>query len=105
VGRDFVARRAAGPALPRALPALIAGVVLAALAITALRVDLLRVRYGLGEAMREEKLLLEQGRALRARVGSLRDPTHLARLAPRYGLARPARVLDLPGAPAVDPRP
>ena len=45
--------------------------------------------------MREEKALLEQERALRAQVGSLRDPIRLARLAPRYGLARPARVLEL----------
>ena len=39
--------------------------------------------------MREEKQLLEQERGLRARLGSLRDPIRLARLAPRYGLARP----------------
>ena len=105
VGRDFAERRAAGPPLSRVLPALLAGIVLAALALAALRVELIRVRYGLGEAMREEKALLEQGRALRARVGSLRDPIRLARLAPRYGLARPTRVLDLPVAPASVPRP
>ena len=105
VGRDFAQRRVAGPSLSRVLPALLAGVVLAALALAALRVDLIRVRYGLGEAMRQEKELLEQGRALRARVGSLRDPIRLARLAPRYGLARPTRVIDLPVAPALDPRP
>jgi hypothetical protein len=105
VGRDFSQRRAARPALSRLLPALLAAVVFAALALAALRVDLIRVRYGLGQAMREEKALLEQGRALRARVGSLRDPIRLARLAPRYGLARPTRVLDLPVAPAANPRP
>ncbi len=105
VGRDFAERRAAGPSLTRVLPVLIAGVVFTALALTALRVDLIRVRYGLGEAMREEKTLLEQERALRARVGSLRDPIALARLAPRFGLARPTRVLDLPAAAVADPRP
>ena len=105
VGRDFAQRRAARPALTRELPVLLAGVVFAALALAALRVDLIRVRYGLGQAMREEKALLEQGRALRARVGSLRDPIRLARLAPRYGLARPTRVIDLPVAPAANPRP
>jgi hypothetical protein len=105
VGRDLAERRAARPTLTRLLPVLLASVVVAGLALAALRVDLIRVRYGLGQAMREEKALLEQGRTLRARIGSLRDPIRLARLAPRYGLARPTRVLDLPVAPAADPRP
>ena len=105
VGRDFAGRRAAGPPLSRAFVALLAGCVLAGLALAALRMDLIRVRYGLGEAMKEEKDLLEQERALRARVGELRDPIRLARLAPRHALARPARVIDLKGAPAADPRP
>ena len=38
-------------AFSRVLPALLAGVVFAALALAALRVDLIRVRYGLGQAM------------------------------------------------------
>jgi hypothetical protein len=105
VGRDFVQRRATNPSLSRGLAALLAGVVLAGLALAALRVDLIRVRYGLGEAMREEKQLLEQERGLRARVGSLRDPIRLARLAPKYGLERTTRVLDLPATPSADPRP
>ena len=105
VGRDFAGPRTPSRSLSRALPALLAGVVLAALALAALRVDLIRVRYGLGQAMQEEKQLLEQERGLRARLGSLRDPIRLAQLAPRYGLARPARVIDLPVAPVADPRP
>jgi hypothetical protein len=105
VGRDVSGRRSASRSLSRVLPALLAGVVLAALGLAALRVDLIRVRYGLGQAMREEKLLLEHERALRARLGSLRDPIRLAQLAPRHGLARPARVIDLPVAPAADARP
>jgi hypothetical protein len=105
VGRDFAQRRAAGRPGSGALPALLAGILLAALAVAALRVDLIRVRYGLGQAMREEKELLEQERTLRARVGSLRDPTRLASLAPRYRLARPARVLDLSVGHRPDPRP
>ena len=105
VGRDFAPRRPAAGSLSRTLPVLLAGVVLAALALAALRIDLIRVRYGLGEAMREEKALLERSRAVRAKLGSLRDPIRLAKLAPRYGLARPTRVLDLPVAPPADPRP
>jgi hypothetical protein len=103
VGRDFAQRRTTGRTWPGSFPALLAGVLLAALALAALRVDLIRVRYGLGQAMQEEKQLLEQERGLRAKVGSLRDPTRLARLAPRYELARPVRVLDLGAAP--DPHP
>ncbi len=105
VGRDFAQPRSTGRAWPGALPALLAGVLLAALALAALRVDLIRVRYGLGQAMQEEKDLLERDRALRARVGSLRDPIRLARLAPRHGLARPARVLELSLGPAPDLHP
>lgn len=105
VGRDFSGLRPAGRPWSGRLPALLAGVLLAALAIVSLRVDLIRVRYGLGEAMEQEKALLEQERKLRARVGGLRDPTRLAELAPRYGLARPARVLELSAGPAPDPHP
>jgi hypothetical protein len=105
VGRDFAQPRARGSRWPAALPALLAGVLLAALALAALRVDLIRVRYGLGQAMQEEKDLLEQERTLRARVGSLRDPIRLARLAPRHGLARPARALELSAPPAPNRRP
>jgi hypothetical protein len=105
VGRDLSHSRTVRRGFERALPALIAGALLAALALTALRVDLIRVRYGLGQAMREEQALREQDRALRARVGALRDPTRLARLAPRYGLARPARVLELRGGAAPNARP
>ena len=105
VGRDFAQPRSTGRRWPGALPALLAGALLASLALAALRVDLIRIRYGLGEAMKEERELLERDRALRARVGSLRDPIRLARLAPRYGLARPARVLELPPGRPPDPRP
>lgn len=105
VGRDFSGMRAAGRPWTGRLPALLAGVLLAALAIVSLRVDLIRVRYGLGQAMEQEKALLEQERSLRARVGALRDPIQLAKLAPRYGLARPTRVLDLSVGPAPDPHP
>ena len=105
VGRDFAHPRSTGRPWPGALPALLAGALLAALALAALRVDLIRIRYGLGQAMKEEGELLERDRTLRARVGSLRDPIRLARLAPRYGLARPARVLEFSPGPAPDLHP
>jgi hypothetical protein len=54
------------------------------------------VRYGLADALREEKALLEETRRVRAELGTRRDPARLARLAPRYGLVRPHRIIDLP---------
>ncbi len=80
------------------IPALVIGCLVAGLGIAWLRVDLIRVRYGLADALHEEKVLLEQQRKGRARVRALRDPTRLAQLAERYGLARPERIIDLPAA-------
>ena len=84
----------------RWLPLAIAGFLLAGLAVAVLRVDLIRVRYGLADAVREEKALLEEKRQALARVRILRDPLRLARLASYRGLARPERIVDLPAAPA-----
>ena len=83
----------------------IAGFLLAGLTVTALRVDLIRVRYGLADAVREEKALLEEKRQALARRRSLRDPLRLARLAAERGLARPERIVDLPAAPEQGTRP
>ena len=69
---------------------------LAALCLTALRIDLIRVRYGLADAVTVEKGLLEERRALRARLGTLRNPTRLAQLAAKRQLARPERVVEIP---------
>lgn len=89
----------------RWLPLAIAGFLLAGLAVAALRVDLIRVRYGLADAVREEKALLEEKRQALARVRILRDPLRLARLASDRGLARPERIVDLPAAPEQGTRP
>jgi hypothetical protein len=72
------------------------GALIAALLLAALRVDLIRIRYGVGEAVREQKALLEQRRKLTAQRRSLRDPQRLAPLAQRLGFTRPERVIDLP---------
>ncbi len=98
IGVDF-ARWTAPTSSPIGL-ALVAIALVVALGIAALRIDLIRTRYALAEAMdRESALLLEQ-RELIARQRQLRDPTVLARLAEERGF-RPvlaARVL-------VDPNP
>ena len=87
------------------LPLAIAGVLLAGLAVTALRIDLIRVRYGLADAVREEKALLEEKREAVARMRTLRDPLRLTHLAADMGLARPEQIVDLPAAPGQGTRP
>jgi hypothetical protein len=95
IGKDMSHQGAFGSSR-RLVPALVAGCLIAGLGIAWLRVDLIRVRYGLAEALREEKVLLEQQREARARVRALRDPARLAEAAERYGLTRPERIIDLP---------
>ena len=95
IGRDLARMRVLVPRRRRFAPLALLGTMLAALGLAALRIDLIRVRYGLAEAVREEKGLLEEHRAVRARLGTLRDPTRLARLAAELQLARPERVVEL----------
>jgi len=85
--------------LPRWVPIAIALGLLAGLAIAALRVDLIRARYGLAESLERERALLEERRSVLAEVRSLRDPARLARIAEGRGFGRPARIVDLPVAP------
>lgn len=101
VGRDMARRdRVAGRRI-RVNPALLAVALAVALAIAALRIDLIRVRYGLAEALGQEKALLEERREAVARLRELRDPARLARLAGEYDLTRAALIVDLPPLPAV----
>ena len=101
VGRDLKTRQPGAERAPRFGPALLALLLALALAIAALRVDLIRVRYGLADALGQERALLEQRREALARLQTLRDPARLANLAEEYGLTRPARIIDLPLLPAV----
>ena len=81
------------------LPAVLLGGLLAALFLAALRVDLIRIGYGLATAVREEKVLLEERRGHTAALRKLRDPVRLTRLAARHGLKPPERSVDLPSPP------
>lgn len=85
-----------------ALPC-VAGALVAALALTALRVDLLRARYGLAEAVREEQTLRAEERELTVELRRLRDPARLAELAREQGFVRPERVIDLAARPVSEP--
>lgn len=96
VGRDLAQARILAPAGRRLLPGLLAGLLLGGLTLAALRIDLIRVRYGLAAAMSEEKELLEEQRVLIARVRELRNPTRLSAIAAERGFERPERVIEAP---------
>jgi hypothetical protein len=98
VGRDFAAPRGIRTRTRNLFPLALATALVAALAIAALRVDLIRVRYGLADALEAEKVLLQERREALAALSALRDPARLAPLAARRGLVRPTRILELPAA-------
>jgi len=96
IGRDLARLRPGGAGLRgRPLAAAVVAALVCALALVALRIDILRARYALAEAIREEKTLQEEERQHLARVETLRDPARLAALARERGFERPARVLAL----------
>ena len=105
IGRDLARVRWLRPTGRRQLPVALLGFVLAAFALAALRVDITRLRYGLGDAVSVQRTLLEKRRELTAEVRKLRDPARLTRAAGPRGLARPERVIDLRAASTRDARP
>ena len=97
VGRDFARVRAAGRLSTRRIVWLVGVAFACALGLAALRIDILRVRYALGEAIREEKALVQQQRQQIAVFEGLRNPSRLVDVAQRLGFAPPERVIDLRG--------
>jgi hypothetical protein len=95
VGRDFARVRAPGRLSARRIAWLVGIAFACALALAALRIDILRVRYALGEAIREEKALVQQQRQQIAVLEGLRNPARLVEVAQRLGFAPPERVIDL----------
>ena len=71
-------------------------VVLAALAVAAVRIDLLRTRYAVSAAMDQENELIDEQRQLIVRRRQLRDPIELAVQARARGFRPPAHVVALP---------
>lgn len=87
------------PRTPRGVYPLIAMatlVVLASLAVAALRIDLIRTRYAVSAALERENALLEEQRQLIVRRRQLRDPVELAVQARERGFRPPAHVVSLP---------
>lgn len=87
-------RRFAWPR-PAALGTVAAGAVCAALLLVSLRMDSIRLRYALADAVRVEQELLDQQRRLIVQVRHLRDPRRLEALAGEIGLAPAACLIDL----------
>ena len=99
VGCDLSGRESPAPRpLQRLRGALLLGCVVAALGLSALRVQILRLRYQIARAVAEEQALLEERRELTVQVRELRDPLRLAQRARVLGLGRPERILELPAA-------
>jgi len=98
VGSDLARPGVLASGRRRLLPIALGVALLAALAVAALRIDLIRVRYGLADGLRQEKALLEEHRQALARLRALRDPARLGRLAADRGLVRPDRLIDLPAS-------
>jgi hypothetical protein len=95
IGRDLARMRPQRQRRSRLPAVALIGTLMAALALAALRIDLIRQGYDFAAAMRLEKELLEQRRVLTARVRGLRDPARLARLAQELGFERPDRVTEI----------
>ena len=96
VGRDFARVRASSARLStRRIAWLVAIAFASALALAALRIDILRVRYALGAAIREEKALVQEQRQQTAALEALRHPSRLVEFAAKRGFAPPRRVIDL----------
>ena len=95
VGRDLARVRTPRRRTSRPLAALLIGALIAGMGLVALRIDILRLRYGLAESIETEKALLENQRIWTARRETLLDPSRLAKLARQRGFARPAQVIQL----------
>jgi hypothetical protein len=70
--------------------------VLVALAMAALRVDLIRGRYEIGMGYHQEEQLNRRIARLTASMRELRDPARLGKFAKDMGFVPPERLIDLP---------
>jgi hypothetical protein len=80
---------------------LAAAALMGALLLAVLRVDVIRIRFGLAERLAEELRLEDLKRQLTVEMRTLRDPAVLSRRARDLGFERATNLIDLPthGAP------
>jgi hypothetical protein len=94
IGVDFSGENA--PRRVRKLLPLLILSLIAALGVSALRIDLIRTRYAMADALAEEKALITEQRELILRRRQLRDPVELAVQARVRGFRPPTQILSLP---------
>jgi hypothetical protein len=94
IGVDF-APLANAPSSRSFIPLLVLALIVA-LGVASLRIDLIRTRYALAEAMAAEQTLIEEQRALIVRQRRLRDPAVLATLAAERGYRSAESVRTMP---------
>jgi hypothetical protein len=92
--RDWSARKKRGPRRIVWAPIFVP-LVLSLLALTALRISIIRTGYALGAVLQRETELRTRERSAAVAVRIERDPHKLRELAGRLGFARPERVIDL----------
>ena len=85
-----------GPRGVRKLLPLLVLALIVALGVSALRIDLIRIRYAMASALVEEKALIAEQRRLIVRRRQLRDPVELAVRARERGFRPPRQILSLP---------
>lgn len=96
IGRDMARENHSATRLFRHwLPAGFLGVFFATLSLTALRDELIEVRYAIIAAHDEEVRLREERDQWVSRVQQLRNPARLTALAGEQGFARPDHTIDL----------
>jgi hypothetical protein len=104
VGQDMARASAPHSRFPFSIPfgirpaPILVSLIICALLLTGLRMSILRTRYQLAAALREETAMLERERQATLALREVRDPQRLHQLAREYGMVRPERVLLLPDA-------
>jgi hypothetical protein len=94
IGIDFSGEK--GSHRTRQLLPLLVLALIAALGISALRIDLIRTRYAMSDALAEEQALIAEQRRLIVRRRQLRDPVELAVQARERGFQPATQILSLP---------
>jgi hypothetical protein len=94
IGIDFSGEK--GSHRTRKLLPLLVLALIAALGISALRIDLIRTRYAMSDALAEEQALIAEQRRLIVRRRQLRDPVELAVQARARGFQPAKQILSLP---------
>ncbi|MGH0038126.1 MAG: hypothetical protein ACQGVK_24100 [Myxococcota bacterium] len=100
---DFADRWVSGPSGSRLVAALVSGLLLGALILVALRIDIIRMRYAVAQALERETEQRGRQREFVVESRKLRQPGRLAEIAAELGYERPTRLVQLPARePAAD---